>query len=153
MARGHLRWIYPILGFIACGLVFLSISHLALTLWQLERVTEAEGFWWILLQGVRFDVVLLAQLVVIPVLLIPLKSIHQRGFKVIMPMLRYYFILVAGLLIFIEFITPNFIGQYDFRPNILLIEYLAYPQEAVSMLLKAVPLKLFLAITAKALMV
>jgi phosphoglycerol transferase MdoB-like AlkP superfamily enzyme len=152
VARGHLRWIYPILGFVACGLVFLSLSRLALTLWQLERVTEVDGFWWVLLQGVRFDVVLLAQLVVIPVLIIPLISIHQRGFNLIMPLLRYYFVLIAGLLIFIEFITPNFIGQYDFRPNILLIEYLAYPQEVMSMLLKAVPIQLFLAITATALL-
>jgi hypothetical protein len=36
VARGHLRWIYPILGFVACGLVFLSLSRLALSLWQLE---------------------------------------------------------------------------------------------------------------------
>jgi hypothetical protein len=91
VARDHLRYDLSQLGFVACGLVFLSISRLALTHWQLEQVIEADGFWWILLQGVRFDVVLLAQLITIPELLTPLISIHQRGFKVIMPLLRYYF--------------------------------------------------------------
>lgn len=153
MDRSHLRWTYPFLGFIACGLAFLSASRLALTLWQFERVSQADGFWYVLLQGLRFDVVILALLIVIPVLIVPLLSIHQRSFKLTMLVLRYYLILVAGLLIFVEFITPNFIGQYDFRPNILMIEYLAYPKEVMSMLIKAVPLQLFMAITATAFLV
>jgi hypothetical protein len=41
VARGHLRWTYSILGFVACGLVFLSLSRLALTLWQLELITKS----------------------------------------------------------------------------------------------------------------
>jgi hypothetical protein len=61
LACGHLRWIYFILGFVTCGLVLLTLSRLAFTLWQLAWVAAVDGFWW----------VLLAPLVVIPVRLMP----------------------------------------------------------------------------------
>lgn len=153
MQRAHLRWSYPILGFVACGLVFLSISRLVLTIWQIDRVNEVDGLWIVLLQGVRFDLVLLAQLVVIPTLLVPLLSIFKNGLKFVIPVQHYYLLILAGFLIYVEFITPNFIGQYDFRPNILMIEYLAYPKEVMSMLFKAVPLQLFLATAGTAILV
>jgi phosphoglycerol transferase MdoB-like AlkP superfamily enzyme len=153
LQRDHFKWTYPILGFMGCTLIFLSVARLLLIFWQIDRVTEVSGFWYVLAQGVRFDIVLLAQLVIIPVLLIPLFSVHKASFNFIVIAAKYYFIVAAGLLIFVEFITPNFIGQYDFRPNILLIEYLAYPQEVLSMLLKAVPLQLFFAITATSFLV
>jgi phosphoglycerol transferase MdoB-like AlkP superfamily enzyme len=153
LQRDHFKWTYPILGFMGCTLIFLSVARLLLIFWQIDRVTEVSGFWYVLAQGVRFDIVLLAQLVIIPVLLIPLFSVHKASFNFIIIAAKYYFIVAAGLLIFVEFITPNFIGQYDFRPNVLLIEYLAYPQEVLSMLLKAVPLQLFSAITATSFLV
>ncbi|WJG09904.1 LTA synthase family protein [Aliiglaciecola sp. LCG003] len=150
MERDHYRWTLPILGFLACGLVFLSLSRALLVVWQLDRVAAVDGVWYVLLQGVRFDLVLLAQLIIIPVLLVPLLSLNRLTYAVTMPVLRIYFLIVAALLIFVECITPNFIGQYDFRPNVLMIEYLAYPKEVISMLLKAVPLQLFLAISVTA---
>jgi phosphoglycerol transferase MdoB-like AlkP superfamily enzyme len=153
LERDHFKWSYPILGFVACALIFLSVTRLLLTCWQIDRVTQVSGFWYVVAQGVRFDIVLLAQLIIIPVLLIPLFSIHKTSFNFIIIATKYYFIVVAGLLIFIEFITPNFIGQYDFRPNVLLIEYLEYPREVMSMLLKAVPLQMFFAITATSFLV
>ncbi len=153
LERDHFKWTYLILGFVACALIFLSVSRLLLIFWQIDRVTKVSGFWYVLAQGIRFDIVFLAQLIIIPVLLIPLFSVHKASFNFIIIATKYYFIIAAALLIFVEFITPNFIDQYDFRPNVLLIEYLAYPREVLSMLFKAVPLQLFFAITATAVLV
>ena len=69
---------------------------------------------------------------------------HKLGKKFIQTVARYYFLSFAGLLISLELITPNFIGQYDFRPNMLMLEYLLYPKEVMSMLVKAVPFQLLL---------
>lgn len=146
MHRHHFRWAIPIVGFLVCALIFLSAARLLLVMWQLDRVENTNGFGYILAQGVRFDLVLLAQLLVIPVLIVPLLSLYEPSRRLVMVILRGYFLISATVLIFIECITPNFIGQYDFRPNILLVEYLAYPKEVVSMLIKAVPFQLTLAI-------
>lgn len=152
MQRDHIKWTYSVFAFVGFALLFLSLLRLGLSIWQFDRVQSVDGFWFVLLQGVRFDLVLLGQLVLIPVLLTPLLSIHSLGFKIAMVGSRIYFTLLVAFLIFVEFITPNFIGQYDFRPNALMIEYLAYPKEVMSMLLKAVPLQLFLAISATGLL-
>ena len=153
MQRDHFKWTYLIFGFIACALVYLSLSRLLLSLWQIDRIGEAAALGYVLLQGLRFDIVLLSQLVILPLILLPLFSIHRVGFIFITAIVKYYFVIVAGLLIFVELITPNFIVQYDFRPNVLMIDYLAYPKEVMSMLIKAVPLQLFFAIAITSLLV
>lgn len=144
MNRHHLSWATPIVVFLLSALIFLSLSRGLLMIWQIERVAAVDGFWYILLQGIRFDLVLLAQIIIIPIILVPLLSMHDLGKKFIQTVTRYYFLSFAGLLIFLELITPNFIGQYDFRPNMLMLEYLLYPKEVMSMLVKAVPFQLFL---------
>jgi hypothetical protein len=77
LISGHLRWIYLIFGFIPCGSVLFSLSCLALTLWLLERVAEIDGFWRILLQGVRFD---LAPILVILMRLIPREIVRDFAY-------------------------------------------------------------------------
>ena len=37
-------------------------------------------------------------------------------------------------IIFLEFATPQFLIEYDSRPNRLFLEYLVYPQEVLAML-------------------
>lgn len=46
-----------------------------------------------------------------------------------------------------EVATPTFILEYDLRPNILFVEYLAYPQEVFLMLVGGYKLNMFIGLT------
>lgn len=119
--------------FIMLALAGLTLSRLALMLWQWERVQAAGDPVWMLVQGVRADLILLGLLVAIPVLLAPVLALAR--FHTIWRRFSYIWCLIAlTLLIFIELSTPSFLLQYDVRPNRLYIEYLKYPKEVFSTL-------------------
>ena len=121
-----LNWTGPyqiLLSFVLLSLLLLSISRFGLMLWQWDRVSDAGSVGWMLLQGLRADLILLGMLVAIPVLLAPfwgrarwLNSWNQFCFG--------WSLLALTLIIFIELSTPSFVAQYDVRPNRLYIEYL-----------------------------
>lgn len=129
------------------GLVLLSLSRLALVLWQYDRVEQTDLLWQVLLQGVRADIILMGLLLLVPVLLIPLASV--RGMGNLWFQFSYLWCLGAlVLLVFMELASPAFILQYDVRPNRLFVEYLKYPKEVLSTLWFGFRLSLVLGITA-----
>lgn len=123
----------PLLALYAMGLVLLSLSRIALMLWQSERVADA-GIWMtMLVQGVRVDIILLSLLAFIPVLLLPLFSLRRtwpawQGFT------RVWVIASIAALAFLEMASPPFLNEYGVRPNRFFIEYLKYPREVFAML-------------------
>jgi len=140
--RSHFDWLKPLLAFLLPILAFLTLSRLALLIWQFDRVANAGGTGYILLQGLRFDLVILGMLLVLPSLLLPLLMTNRWTRQSMAILTKYYFLFLTAILVFMEMATPNFIIQFDFRPNILSVEYLKYPKEIVTMLVKAVPLQL-----------
>jgi phosphoglycerol transferase MdoB-like AlkP superfamily enzyme len=121
---------YLIFWFVVVGLVGLSLSRLGLMLWQWPRVSSAGDPLWMLVQGVRADLIVLGLWLALPVLLAPLLGMLR-----VWPTLLFYWCLSGlALLIFIELSTPSFIAQYDIRPNRLYIEYLKYPKEVFATL-------------------
>jgi phosphoglycerol transferase MdoB-like AlkP superfamily enzyme len=146
MNKSHLNWATPVLAFLLPMLVYLSLSRLLLLIWQFDRVSDTDGTWFILMQGLRFDLVVLAGFLIIPVSLLPLLATNRWSMKPAVWLLKVYFIVLTALLVFLELATPNFIMQFDFRPNILMVEYLKYPKEIMSMLLKAYPLQLLVSV-------
>jgi len=97
-----------------------------------------------MLQGLRFDLIVVSALVLVPVLLVPLL-----GNKTIWPKALLLFLVSAfSLVVFMEVVTPTFIAEYDLRPNILFVEYLRYPREVFSMLLGGYKLDIVLALIA-----
>ena len=125
---------YLIFGqFLLLGLLLLSASRLLLLLWQSERVHATGQFGWLLLQGVRADLILLGLVLCIPMLLLPVAGIRQL--QPIWQRFNYLWCLgMLCLIIFIELSTPSFVAQYDIRPNRLYLEYLKYPKEVLSTL-------------------
>ncbi len=120
-------------NFVVLAVIGLSVSRLALMLWQWERVQPAGELGWMLLQGVRADLILIGLLIAIPVLLAPLIAIRQL--ETVWRRFCYAWCLIAlTFLIFVELSTPSFLLQYDVRPNRLYIEYLKYPKEVLSTL-------------------
>ncbi len=115
--------------------------------WQFDRVSDAGGVWFVLFQGIRFDLSLLAMLLVVPFVSLPILGINQRILSMALWVLKLYLLMLTAVLVFLELATPNFIQQFDFRPNILFWEYLKYPKEILTMLLKGYPLQLLLVLT------
>ncbi|MBN8447119.1 MAG: LTA synthase family protein [Gammaproteobacteria bacterium] len=114
-------------------LTLLSLSRIGLLLWQWPRVEGSGDLGWMLLQGVRADLILVGLLLAVPVLLAPVLALPKlfkfwRGFALI------WSLIALTLVIFIELSTPSFVAQYDIRPNRLYIEYLKYPKEVFSTL-------------------
>tara|TARA_R110000868_G_scaffold120478_1_gene319978 strand:- start:45068 stop:46942 length:1875 start_codon:yes stop_codon:yes gene_type:complete len=112
----------------------LSLFRVGIILWQWERVIETQGIGFVLLQGVRFDIITLTALLVIPLVLTPIITISKKLYKHWYSLLRFYLSATILFIVFMELSTPNFLIQFDLRPNILFVEYLKYPKEVFSML-------------------
>ena len=130
----HFAWVRPFAFTVFACLALASLSRLLLSAWLFERVAATGGLAFVLLQGIRFDLVALGLLLAIPMALTPLFSaigpLHRPWFL----FLRLFLAVVIGLWALMEVATPPFIMEYDVRPNLLFVEYLKYPQEVFSML-------------------
>jgi phosphoglycerol transferase MdoB-like AlkP superfamily enzyme len=129
-------WAGPFAGLLQLlllGLLIFSLSRAGLVAWQWQRVSATGIPWTIMLQGVRADLILLGYLIALPLVLAPLLAHRKtlglwRGINVTWGTLALIFI------VFMELSTPQFVMQYDVRPNRLFIEYLSYPAEVLSTL-------------------
>ena len=110
-------------------LAALSISRLFLVTMHWDRVDATGGLAFILLQGVRFDIILLGMLFGLVFLLKPWFHTHptlRRAGKWIWPV---YLGPATALAFFVEASTLSFIAEYDIRPNYTFVEYLNHPLE------------------------
>ena len=112
-------------------LLVLSLSRIVLVSWYWARVEPTDGSWFIFLQGVRFDLVLMGMLLGPALLAAPWLSGRKFGGT----LLRCYLVAVAVFIVWMELGTIPFVDQYDARPNYIYVEYLKYPREVFSMLL------------------
>jgi len=119
-----------VLGFLV---LLLSLSRLVLVAWYWDRVSPTGGVGFILLQGIRFDLVLMGMLIGPAMLAAPWLSGRQTGTQV----LRFYLAAVTVFVVWLELGTTPYIDQYDTRPDYIYVEYLKYPREVFSMLFTA----------------
>ena len=118
-------------------LPLLTLSRLALSFWMSDRVDAVNGWLTIVLQGIRIDVATLCILLIIPVSISILLSGPKWLLQIWSFIVKLWLTLVVFLMIYMELTTPSFIAEFNIRPNRLFIEYLIYPKEVMSMLLKA----------------
>ncbi|KYN87493.1 hypothetical protein ATY36_03785 [Vibrio cidicii] len=144
MRKLNLGPLHPILAFSAFALGLLTTSRVLLAVWQADRVSAAEGWLNLIVQGIRVDIATLSWLFILPALLAALFPVQGIFGKIWRTLLRLW--LVAGLwiLVYMELATPPFIMEYDLRPNRLFVEYLIYPKEVFSMLWSGYKLELFI---------
>lgn len=144
MRKLNLGPLHPILAFSAVALGLLTTSRVLLAVWQADRVSAAEGWLNLIVQGIRVDIATLSWLFILPALLAALFPVQGIFSKIWRTLLRLW--LVAGLwiLVYMELATPPFIMEYDLRPNRLFVEYLIYPKEVFSMLWSGYKLELFI---------
>lgn len=124
--------LYPIFLFIGINLLVLSLSRIGLSLWQAERVSAVNGWFSLIVQGLRIDIVSLCYLLGVPALFSVLIGNQSWWLK----LLQIWLTVTSVFIVFMELATPAFIETYDFRPNRLFIEYLLYPKEVFTMLAK-----------------
>ncbi len=111
--------------FIVAALVFLTLSRVGLSLWQWTRVHDAGGLWPVLFGGWRIDLSLVAMIVAWPALLSPWLGHRAWPTRIAAWWLRFWWM----AFVLLEVSTPQFIVEYDTRPNRLYFEYLTSPNE------------------------
>lgn len=122
-----------VLGFVLLGALALGASRALLIGWQWERVDVTDSLLSMLLQGLRSDLITLGLCAAPAVALLPaLLAIGRVTLWVRLCGAWLGASLIA--ILFLEFATPQFVIEYDSRPNRLFVEYLIYPQEVFAML-------------------
>jgi phosphoglycerol transferase MdoB-like AlkP superfamily enzyme len=100
-------------------------------------------YWLTFIYGLRMDTIVASVLLLIPLLLLSLAPSKLKYF--VDKFLKYYFLVVLSIIIYIENATFPFIAQYDVRPNYLFVEYLIYPKEVFAMIFADYKIELFIA--------
>lgn len=119
-----------ILRFLVAVLALLTLSRLGLSAWQWDRVQAAGGLWPVMFGGLRIDICLLSMACGLPAVLSPWLGHRPLAAR----LTAWWFRLWWMLFVLLEVSTPQFIAEYDTRPNRLYFEYLVNPHEVFSML-------------------
>lgn len=116
--------------FLIASLILFLVSRTGLALWQWDRVSAVQDFWHIWLGGLRIDLAMLGMLAALPLFLSPWLGHSPRATRWTAIWFRVCWLLLAIM----EAATPQFLAEYDTRPNRLFFIYLVYPEEVLSML-------------------
>ncbi len=95
--------------------------------------------------GLKLDTMTASMILIIPALTLSLTP--QYFASIAARVLNGYILIFLLIALYIENATFPFIAQYDVRPNYLFIEYLKYPKEVFSMILKEYPIQLLVALS------
>ncbi len=135
----------PLALYSLCVLILLAVSRLALVAWQFGRVNEVAMLATVLLQGLRFDLVILGLTLALPILAFPVLASNRMLLPAWRWLLRLYLPAMLLFVVFMECSTPSFVTQFDSRPNVLFLEYLDHPKEVAATLWATQKLPLTLA--------
>jgi phosphoglycerol transferase MdoB-like AlkP superfamily enzyme len=109
-----------------------------------ERIISSDvNYYLSFLYGLKMDTIVASALLVTPLLL--LSFTPKVMASLVDRVIRVYFVVVFGAIIYIENATIPFFGEYDVRPNYKFVEYLKYPKEVFGMILADYKLALFVA--------
>ncbi|MEA1916945.1 MAG: sulfatase-like hydrolase/transferase, partial [Campylobacterota bacterium] len=131
-------------------LAILSLGRVVLFFTYFERVVNSGvDWWWMFSYGLRMDSIVASILSIIPALIM---FTFPRFLKAIGSIfLRYYYLVVLLLVIYIENATFPFIAEFDVRPNEIFINYLEYPKEVFGNIWASYKLELFISFAMMAL--
>ena len=144
------RWAGPyaaLVQLLVLGAALLTLSRLGLIAWQWDRVAATGIVGRILVQGVRADLILLGYFIALPLLLAPLLA-YQKTLRIWKAVSVTWVTFALIFIVFMEVSTPQFIMQFDVRPNRLFVEYLSYPSEVIATLWNGFRIALVLGVLA-----
>jgi len=123
--------------------IFL-IGRIGLFTIYFDRFSNDNANYWLsFLYGLKMDTIVASMLLIIPLILLSFTPQNMARFTNFL--LRIYFVILLGFLIYMENATFPFFTQYDVRPNFKFVEYLEYPKEVFGMLLADFKLPLTIA--------
>ena len=127
---------------IIVGIFFLG--RVALFITYYDRFSDSGvNYWLSFVYGLKMDTMVASMLLVIPLIVLSFSPASLA--KISNLFLRLYFVIVLGILIYIENATFPFFVQYDVRPNYKFVEYLEYPVEVFNMIIADYKLALSIA--------
>lgn len=141
----------PVARFMVLSLLLLGLSRAALVAWQWSRVSATDSWWSVLLQGARSDLMTAGLFAAPMLLLLPLFAIANR-MQLWVRCCAWWLGCSLLVMLFLELATPQFLIEFDSRPNRLFIEYLQYPREVLAMLWGGYRTPLIIAIAATVVM-
>lgn len=121
-----------LLIFVLGSLGLLTLNRCFLITWQAKRVQSVKNGITILLNGLRIDLHLISALSAPVWIIAPWLDQNSIAHS----MNAIYLSLMWFALVLLEISTPQFILEYDTRPNRLYIDYLKHPKEVWGMLWK-----------------
>jgi phosphoglycerol transferase MdoB-like AlkP superfamily enzyme len=124
----------PLMSFGWRMLLILTISRTVFVAWQWQRVVDADMLGALYVQGLRFDIVLMGLMLVVPLLAFPLLASNRLLIPAWRGLLKICLPAVLLVIVFMECSTPSFVDQFDSRPNIFFIEYLNHPRDVAARL-------------------
>ena len=95
--------------------------------------------------GLKLDTMTVSMILLFPALFLAFTP--QRFAKISIKWINGYVLTFLLFALYIENASFPFVAQFDVRPNYLFIEYLKYPKEVTSMILKEYPWQLLMACT------
>ncbi|HEX7029916.1 MAG TPA: LTA synthase family protein [Gammaproteobacteria bacterium] len=135
----------PFAAYLAITLGIMLLARVALGFWFSDRVAAASGWIFVLVQGLRYDLIVQGMLLVFPLALTPLACVFAWPRRAWSWLLPAWLALCTVFIFFMELATPWFIDEYGLRPNILFVKYLTYPDEVMAMLWSGYKLPIFIA--------
>jgi phosphoglycerol transferase MdoB-like AlkP superfamily enzyme len=131
------RWyLYLLIIFTAGRSVFLMYYY--------DRIKDTNTDLWLsFVYGLRMDTIAICLLLLLPALIMHASPVALSRLSHMM--LRFYFLIVLLIAVFMENATLPFINEYDVRPNVIFLNYLKYPREVMATLWAVYKLELFIA--------
>ena len=129
--------------YLSMVLIFF-IGRLSLFILYFDNFKDSGvDYWLTFIYGLRMDTITASALLTIPLIFLSFTPKRYKNF--VNQFLKYYFLVILSIIIYIENASFPFIAQYDVRPNYLFVEYLVYPKEVFSMIFADYKMELFIA--------
>ena len=129
-----MRPIAPLAWLAISILAFLSLSRTGLVIWQWDRVMNSGDLAHLFFSGLRMDIVLVAQIMLLPIfalILLPTALLRARLFA---GLIGLWCVVWSYIVVFMELVTPAYMEFFETRPGRIFFEYLDHPQEVSSLI-------------------
>ncbi len=128
------------------------LGRLGLYISYMDRLSDMTFAYSLLsfVYGLKLDTMTTSYILILPALFLTITP--QIFAKITSKIISGYILVYLLIALYVENATFPFVAQYDVRPNYLFVEYLKYPKEVTSMILKQYPLQLLAALAMLAVM-
>jgi phosphoglycerol transferase MdoB-like AlkP superfamily enzyme len=115
-------------------MIIFFVSRAILLILYFDRFKDDNlNYYLSFLYGLKMDTMSGSFLLIIPMFLLTLSPNFLKN--IVHVILKYYFLVIFSVVLYIEIATYPFLQFYDVRPNYLFVEYLEYPKEVFGMII------------------